>query len=187
MLCYAPNLFWSPLLWAISLHCSFCLCPLLGLATWCVMVGVILCDRGNLPMLVLLRGVIFSSLRCLHMLWGPWSPLEWFWGYWEWSRQCHAPICYEHVIQLVLNIHAEFWGNQSCWGGHVVIRIGVWVGCGAEARMLPHCQSTALLCQTPCSKSLLGVYLHMLPHLWCINNLEQGFQHSRWRSNRLMA
>ena len=87
----------------------------------------------------------------------------------------------------MLNIHAEFWGNQSCWGGHVVIRIGVWVGCGAEARMLPHCQSTALLCQKPCSKSLLGVYLHMLPHLWCINNLEQGFQHSRWRSNRLMA
>ena len=52
---YAPNPFWSPLLWAISLHTLFCARPLLGLAMRCATLGILLRGSGDLAVLVLLR------------------------------------------------------------------------------------------------------------------------------------
>ena len=135
---YASKPFWAPLLQAISLRCPFHVHPLWDLAMWCATSSIILHGRGDLPALILLREVVCASPRCPHTLWESWSPLEWFWGYWGRSKWCHTPIHCECAIQLLLDICAEFQGNQSGQKGCVVIGIVVWVGGEVRASMLPH-------------------------------------------------
>ena len=124
---YAPKPFWAPPLWTIGPQCPLCVHPLWDLATQCVTSGIILRGRGNLPVLVLLGEVICTTSRCLHVLWESCRPLEWFWCYWGWSAWWRAPICCEHIVQLLLNVPAGFQGDRSRQRRCIVVRIWGWV------------------------------------------------------------
>ena len=122
------------------------------------MSSAVLCGRGNLPKLVLLREVVCMTPGCPRALWESCRPLEWFWCYWGWSLRRHAPIRCERVVRLLLNIPARFQGDRSRRRRHMVIGMRGWVRGMVEAHASPLHQSGGPL--------LHCVRLLALSHRW---------------------
>ena len=151
--------------------------------------------QGRLTKASLTWGIVCASLRCPHVLWESWRPLEWFWWYWGQSVRWCAPLqnpTFLHPTFVwiataitgsatpMLWAHHTTHGWRSCWvlgqseqaekaRGHQNEGMSWRGGWSAHVAAPLLQQSVTPLHWTSSSKSSLSAYLHMLPCLRHIN------------------